>query len=541
MAHTKNSNQLSKSISNRLFWIGIVLLLVIAFTVYSILNFINKEKSYRTALRKTRKEALKLNAAKEQFLASVSHEIRTPLHALLNNIEKVKETPNEKNLKLVELASQQLKLMVNDVLDYSKLAAGELTLEPHPTNIKNLLVRSRDLFLESAKKKGLKIDLSVNNLNHEWYLLDEKKLSQIVNNLLNNAIKFTHNGYVKIELSENESNQFLLTIEDSGEGIDPHFLPDLFKDFTQSTSSINNQVQGTGLGLSIVKSLCDLMQAKIEVNSIVNQGSTFTITFSAETCDEPQPEKPSTKVIHEINLDKKTILVADDDPFNRELLDTIFKKTKAQVVITTNGREAYEASTQQSFDYAFIDLQMPFFSGIDLMEKWHEDKSIQPKNTVLMSASITNENQAKFIRKGYQNVLSKPFSEKDVLNLFSSNNKAEEKNSTEINLNGLLNMLDGNLDTLSEMTTEFTTNLEAGIESITQLDHAPDKAQEIAHKLAPSCKHLNANSMYNLLKDIEQNWNKYSLAERENINEELNIKKELVIKAINQELNKLKP
>ena len=305
---------------------------------------------------------------KQQFLSIMSHEIRTPLNAITTIIsildDKVKEE-NKELLQSLEFASNNLINIVNDILDFTKLDSKKSKLELHNSNLGELCEKVMNLHSSLAKDKGLDLVLESNVPKDRGYLIDQTKISQILTNLIGNAIKFTERGSVgfNVELLEEDENYDTIkfAVSDTGEGISEQDLAEVFESFTQVKPILTRKQGGTGLGLAIVKRLVELHNSEIKVNSREQEGSEFYFILKLEKGEKIVATKKSSYD----ELKDKHVLLAEDTPINSML----FKKLLSNWGIITdhvvNGKEAVEFAKNKKYDFILMDIHMPEMDGLD--------------------------------------------------------------------------------------------------------------------------------------------------------------------------------
>ncbi len=321
------------------------------------------------ALQESKLQTQAESNAKSYFLATMSHEIRTPLNAILGLSQAIKEESIDPKLKIdlqrIINTTQVLSKILNDILDLSKIEEGKLSLEHLEFNLKEVLESSVYLFKQVAKQKNLTLDLEMSGLSKYLLIGDPIRISQILINLISNAIKFTHTGGVKVFSDLSRKNLNLLTlnlkITDTGIGIPLHSINRIFNKFEQADSSIFRHYGGSGLGLTITKSIIDAMGGSISVNSIEQFGTTFHIVLDFQEAFE-LPIEVENLVSPEANNHYK-ILVVDDVQLNREIIIRILSKYGHAFFQAANGKEAVSLAMKTKFDLVLMDLEMPKMTG----------------------------------------------------------------------------------------------------------------------------------------------------------------------------------
>lgn len=315
-----------------------------------------KVRKRTQAIAEAKDEAIKHSDIKSAFISNISHELRTPLNGVIGTLNILKrEELSEKARNLIDmmdLSASNLNLLINDILDLSKIEAGKLDLNLKTSNLQLLIERLVESSAVRAFDKGLNVYLDTSKLNCENVKTDPLRLTQVLNNLISNAIKFTDKGYIKVtvsseQLSENE-HKLKVSVQDTGIGIAPSTQELLFNAFQQANTAISEKFGGTGLGLSICKQLCELMGGDISVSSALNQGSVFT--FSIKVQCNPK----NTKIIEKCYEDK-TILVASSNLNICEILDKILSLQGG--IVSIDSLKELSANKDKIFDYVFLDYE----------------------------------------------------------------------------------------------------------------------------------------------------------------------------------------
>lgn len=348
--------------------------LEIIFLSLSMGNLIRQLKNEKEELNRTALIRLEeMNDLKSYFLSNISHELRTPLNAILNLTDSIsKETVDEKvkqNCQIIKYSSHSLLSSVNDILDFSKIEKGELKLEKVQFEPVKVLEHLKNNAANRAKDQGLVFEFTKAEGIPDFMSGDVTRLVQIVNNVLSNAIKFTAQGFVKFHIDFKSKSKdrasLILTISDSGVGISKQKMSSIFDSFSQNSIDNKRKFGGLGLGLYIVKTLIDMQNGTIELDSVENIGTTCKIIIDFDVViPEKKEEKPGEAAVYDLH--GKSILVVEDNAINQMVIKMITKKwLNTTTVYANNGQEGIEALQQQHFDIILMDLQMPVMDGYE--------------------------------------------------------------------------------------------------------------------------------------------------------------------------------
>ena len=365
------------------------------------------------------------NREKTIFLANMSHEIRTPMNAILGFSEllqsELQEQKHRQYLQSIRTSAASLLLLINDILDMSKIEAGVMELRPEPTDIREICDFLHTLFSEPAAKKGLKLQCIVSdNLPHAL-LLDRIRLRQILVNLVGNAVKFTDKGSVEVRVSwekQDASSQItlIIDIQDTGVGIPKDKLDTIFKPFVQAGAHREKEKQGTGLGLSIVKRLTEIMGGTVTVASVLDQGSAFHLRFpdSPISTRLAASEKSSLHGNVDFNeLRQAILLVVDDNKTNCELIAGMFIGSHHRLVFGSSGEEAVAKAQELKPDILLLDVRMPGMDGREALVAIRKIPGLEFLPIIAITASnlLAEENSLKERFSGY---VRKPFSKQEL-------------------------------------------------------------------------------------------------------------------------------
>lgn len=387
----------------------------------TIFNDITSQIQMNDDLTDAKSAAEAANQAKSQFLAAMSHEIRTPMTAILGFSDLLLTTEIDQNtrdkVKLIRESSEALMILINDILDLSKLESGKFELNENAYSPQEVITSIEKLFQgsNSALQTGqIELKTIIDAHFPEYTFGDGIRLRQILLNLVGNALKFTSSGAVSIKAKISSDNNIMrFEVTDTGEGIDPRFQEILFEDFTQGDSSVSRKYKGTGLGLAICKRLVDFMGGSIGVKSKLNSGSTFWFTLPYHECCQPKgnspSQTPSVTSTKPMEMQPLLILVVDDSLTNRLLLNALLTNLGHQTVLVNDGLEAVEAVKQRDFDLVLMDIRMPVLSGIDATKQIRALP--EPKRSVpiiAVTADLMNDNPSKYLDAGMNDCIEKP-------------------------------------------------------------------------------------------------------------------------------------
>lgn len=384
----------------------------------SLIDNKNSLEIFNQKLIQARDIAERATFAKSYFLANMSHEIRTPLNGIIGSTELLKQqVTNEENKELIatlQSCSHLLLNIINDVLDVSKIEAGQLSLSHAPFQIKHCVNSVVLINIAQMKTLGkqLTIDYTIDEQIEDNVIGDKNRLKQILLNLISNAVKFTNEGSIHINVRKEgtTADKQILTFEisDTGIGIAEKNIPLLFQPFTQVMQINQKQFGGTGLGLSICKKLVEMMGGKIWVHSIEGKGSTFSFQVALNTTTENVIEEQE-EVLQVFEPKASKILLAEDNQMNQFIAKKIFSTLGYTIDIAVNGREAVTMHKNNSYDIIFMDVQMPEMDGLEATKKIHAmDQSRKPV-IVAMTANALKEDEDICFAAGMQDFLAKPF------------------------------------------------------------------------------------------------------------------------------------
>ncbi|WP_415060077.1 7TM diverse intracellular signaling domain-containing protein [Flavobacterium sp.] len=392
----------------------------VIFLSLSMANLIRKMRDEREEFQQDAlQKSEEMNEMKSYFLSNISHELRTPLNAILNLSKEIsKDTADEaiqKNSNLIKDSSYSLLSSINDILDFSKIEKGELKLDSEEFNPKQMIEHLVKNMAYRAKNKGLGFNIDISDELPEMILGDKMRLSQMLNNVLSNALKFTTHGFVtfKVECKplKNGKVELFFSIADTGAGIPKEKMNSIFESFTQENINNKRKFGGLGLGLYIVKNLADLHEGKVEMQSILDQGTVCRITLPYTVVAVEKKIVTLPEMI-DYDLNGKKILVVEDNAMNQMVIKMITKKwLNTEVVFANNGLEGITILQEKSFDIILMDLQMPVMDGYEATIAIRKgDAGEKNKNIpiIALTADVMETTKERVMEIGMNKYMTKP-------------------------------------------------------------------------------------------------------------------------------------
>ena len=373
------------------------------------------------ALASAKEKAESATHAKSQFLANMSHEIRTPMNGMLGIAHLLLDTqPSPQQLqyiKIIDHSARNLLLILNDILDLSKIEANQLHIENVPFDVHNTVTQTTQLFQSMAAEKSVELSVTVDDNVPNHVVSDPVRFSQILANLVGNAVKFTERGHVRVGLSwDSDNHTATCTIQDSGIGIAPEKQDQLFENFTQADASITRRFGGTGLGLAIIKRLTTMMGGRIGFSSTPGVGSTFWFSLPMAQAEAPRTEPvdntPPLQTPRTLAAAAR-MLVVDDHPINRLLLTKLLLKFGfVSIDSADDGAEALLLTEQDHYDMVFMDCQMPVMDGYEatrrLRAREQEHPELPRHFIVAITANAMQQDAQACMAAGMDEYFSKP-------------------------------------------------------------------------------------------------------------------------------------
>ena len=367
------------------------------------------------ALEEKRAQLQATQEARNRFIASISHELRTPMNAILGFnhllLQRVTQPQARDILQHTRSSAEHLLTVINDVLDHSQLEAGQLSVRAEDCRTEQIVHKAFDMLAYRARTQGLDYQIHIDADVPTWIHTDPHRLTQVLVNLLGNAVKFTSSGFVRLAVN-NQNDGVLFSVEDSGMGIAEENQGRIFQRFEQAEEAVQSRIGGHGLGLNISAQIVQLLGGQIGFSSQTQKGSRFWFWLPLQHVAVPevrQPVQPDEWVHSEQAL---RFLVVDDHPINRYLVRQILHNAWPRSVCSEaqNGKEALVLLAQHDFDLVFMDMVMPEMDGIEAtaqLRAWTNAKSRTP--VLGLTANVTAQDLSRFVAAGVQAVLLKPF------------------------------------------------------------------------------------------------------------------------------------
>ena len=530
--------------------IGLVLTLIFSILIVSDYS---KSQLYKKQLEIANFKTKNLLKSREQLISTVSHDLKTPLSTIVGYTELLGNsdvsTKQSYFVKNIKDSSKYITQLVQDLLDFSQIEAGKITVEKVPFLLTEAIDETAKNIQTVYKEKNIDLIINIDEKLHSRIVGDPFRLKQILSNIIGNAYKFTEEGFIKINAYRTTGDaSFIITIQDSGIGIEKQNQKFVFEEFAQANENIEKKYGGTGLGLSICQKIITILGGNLKLESEFGKGSTFTIelplVYDTSTTTIQKSEK---SVI--LNTKKYTFIVIDDDINLLNLTSGVLKQEKHHVLSFDNAVKALGAIENTSFDFIITDIQMPVMDGFSFVENLKTQKnSIYKNQPIIALTGRADLDYSVFVEAGFTTVIKKPYSPKVLLEtiqhiLENKDIPAFETNKPEkiiteklYSLETLKQFIGNDNQVLYAFLKEFIQSSEdnlALLENAVKEKNIPE-INAVAHRIAPMFRQMEAYEIGEILKELEKNDLKPS--DLENFLDSLKTKTALLFTALNKEI-----
>lgn len=391
--------------------------------VRSFNNMLKEIDIQNNALVRSKLKAENSSKAKEQFLANMSHEIRTPLNGIEGMTKLLEGTgldeEQKKYVSAINISSGNLMIIINDILDISKIEAGKLTVEEVGFNLKYSCEKTMETLWFKAKGKDIVLEHNFDENISEVLIGDPTRINQVIINLISNAIKFTEKGFVRLNCDLIEKtdkfNRIRFEVVDSGIGIAKDKLEKIFESFSQEDDSTTRKFGGTGLGLSISRQLVELFNGRLDVSSVKGEGTSFYFTIELPVGTKEIIGKSDEVLSLPVSVEGKKVLLVEDNEINQFLASTILKKWKMNVEVANNGLIALNMLKEEEYDIILMDIQMPVMGGLEAAREIRNKLKLETPIIALTANAIKGDDD-KCLEVGMDDYVSKPFDHSILFN-----------------------------------------------------------------------------------------------------------------------------
>jgi signal transduction histidine kinase/CheY-like chemotaxis protein len=508
--------------TRQIIMVGAFALLTLIFFLVNILRDITKSQHYRQSLEKAKAYSESLLKSKEQFMLSLTHDLKSPLSSIIGFTELMENDEHvlpvhHKYLQHISKASEHIRKLVNDLLDLARLETGKLTIESLPLNLKSLVEDIVDGFKPQALAKNIDLQLEFNIHKTVNYLSDPVRITQILGNLISNAIKFTEQGKVEVRISaklfSSKVDHVRMDIIDTGIGISKENVQLIFEQFARVTN--NKQYEGTGVGLTITQKIIHLMHGSIHLESTPGEGSHFTVMLPLQITEQmvELPAMANNANAHPAiaSTGKRVVWIIDDDETLLEMTSSVLKSIGLQVQAFNDPQKALASFSKGCADLFIMDIQMPGMNGVELL------KRIQEKNEGAVTAiAISGMDAGQNASLGFSAFLQKPFHPQTLIDVvsgehigFHENNRRELLTSPGINgynLEQLEAFAAGDQESFREILSSLIHTGKENIALFRQYIESEnnDAISALSHKMLTLFRQMEATDIVELLSRLEQ-------------------------------------
>lgn len=458
-----------------------------------------------TERKQLAEEIIEAQKTKDLFLANVSHEIRTPINGIVGMTTLLSQdiSPAEQHayLTAIRTAAENLKVIINDILDLASIESGKIHYERIDFEMRHLLQTLTDTFQVQTTEKGLDLRLELASETDKHFVGDPVRVTQILTNLVSNAVKFTHHGTItvrcKLEKKSGQMHHIRFEVEDTGIGIPPEKLSSIFESFTQADASITRKYGGTGLGLTIARQLVGVQHGKIMVNSESGKGSRFTVILPfplSRSSRQPKTEpRPETRLGDLLSFEPLSILLVEDNEINRLYASALLKKWNCKVELAEDGKQALDKLAHSMFDLILMDVQMPVMDGLEATRLIRSGPAPANQIPILaLTANASVKDADKCLETGMNDCISKPFTPEQLFRRIQKFRPLKPVAGQEklVNLKYLHDASQQDAGFVDSMVKAIITNLP---ESITTIREHTDqknwvKVAEAVHRIKSSLR-----------------------------------------------------
>lgn len=493
-------------------------------------RYLKKLAQIRKSLSESKEIAEEMTMIKERFMANMSHEIRTPLNAISGFIDQLYASEmnpkQKKQTVIIQKSIQHILNIINDILDFSKLNAGKLTLQNKGFEPAKVVRQTMELLETLIVDKSVTLKLSISEQVPAILVGDAYRLRQILLNIIGNAIKYTQVGSISIDISgspiSDKRFNFMICVKDTGIGIDEAELENIFKEFHMANNARWSKAGSSGLGLSITKMLVELFDGSIQIESQIHSGTSVCIQLPFD-CGSATDLLVENSYLHDLFfLENKKIIIADDEPFNRVLLNNILHKYNAKTFEAENGQHVLSILEKESIDCILMDVKMPEMNGLQTTLKIRSlpDSQISATPIIAISAALTPENLDNFRNLDVQYAIEKPFKESELLstvyqamkhltvpvkNMLPPVGETGEAGDLPFDLAELKRQAGNDPNFMNDMVDTLLSSTRKGIREIEDGMAGSDwnLINMSAHRIASPLKFIKAGDAYKCIKQIE--------------------------------------